>query len=95
MTFELNKENKNNFNVVCVVNTHSVVVLHSTKSKLRSCEVPFSNTIIIRGSNKIMHKFLTYSLWSKVFGQNDFLLYVSCKTTFFKNIIPKSTLVRY
>jgi hypothetical protein len=93
--FELNKENKNNFNVVCVVNTQSVVVLHSTKSKLRSCEVPFSNTIIIRGSNKIMHNFFTYSLWSNVFGQNDCLLYISCKTTFCKNIIPKSTLVRF
>jgi hypothetical protein len=28
----------------------------------------------------------------KVFGHCDFLLYISCKTTFFKNIIPKSTL---
>jgi hypothetical protein len=32
---------------------------------------------------------------SKVFGHCDFLLYISCKTTFFKNIIPKSTLVRF
>ena len=31
----------------------------------------------------------------KVFGHCDFLLYISCKTTFFKNIIPKSTLVRF
>jgi len=38
---------------------------------------------------------VSYSLWSKVFGQNDFLLYISCKTTFFKNIIPKSTLVSF
>ena len=28
----------------------------------------------------------------KVFGHCDFLLYISCKTTFLKNIIPKSTL---
>ena len=33
----------------------------------------------------------------KVFGHCDFLLYISCKTTFFKNIviIPKSTLVDF
>jgi hypothetical protein len=31
----------------------------------------------------------------KVFDHCDFLLYISCKTTFFKNIIPKSTLVRF
>ena len=29
----------------------------------------------------------------KVSGHCDFLLYISYKTTFFKNIIPKSTLV--
>ena len=31
----------------------------------------------------------------KVFGHCNFLLYISYKTTFFKNIIPKSTLVRF
>ena len=34
---------------------------------------------------------LLYRDVPKVFGHCDFLLYISCKTTFFKNIIPKST----
>jgi hypothetical protein len=38
---------------------------------------------------------MIYSFWSKVFGQNDFLLYISYKTTIFENIIPKSILVRF
>ena len=38
---------------------------------------------------------ISYSDMPKVFGHCDFLLYISCKTTFLKNIIPKSTLVRF
>jgi hypothetical protein len=33
---------------------------------------------------------LLYRDVPKVFGHCDFLLYISCKTTFFKNIIPMS-----
>ena len=69
----IKQRKSNNFNVVCVVNTQSFVVLHSTKSKLRSSEVPSSNTIIIRGSNKIMYKFLTYMCPLLIFTQ------ISCK----------------
>ena len=36
-------------------------------------------------------KAMRYRDVPKVFGHCDFLLYISCKTTFFKNIIPKST----
>ena len=40
-------------------------------------------------------KAMRYRDVPKVLGHCDFLLYISCKTTFFKNIIPKSTLVRF
>jgi hypothetical protein len=50
----------------------------------------------------IPHLYLTWSTNCRctVSGQKYsdkmiFLLYIPCKTTFFKNIIPKSTLVRF
>jgi hypothetical protein len=52
-----------------------------------------------RGRDRCLHFFLklkhNYIDVPKVSGHCDFLLYISCKTTFFKNIIPKSTLFRY
>ena len=44
----------------------------------------FDNDFIYSIVKKII---CTHSLWSKVFGQNEFLLYISYKTTISENII--------
>ena len=53
-------------------------------------KVGFSNILF---SYKVPKKELTETC--QKYSVTDFLLYISCKTTFFKNIIPKSTHVRF
>ena len=76
------------------------------KSKHMYTRISFNMIVFItkkiqsfRGRDRCLHFFLklkhNYRDVPKVSGHCDFLLYISCKTTFFKNIIPKSTLFRF
>ena len=60
-------------------------VILTKQTKLLYVRIPTIITVVL----------VMYRDVAKVFGHCDFLLYISCKTTFFKNIIPKSTLVDF
>ena len=66
----------------------------NSKNPLTLWELPLALTTS-KQRDVMVTKAMRYRDVPKVFGHCDFLLYISCKTTFFKNIIPKSALVRF
>jgi hypothetical protein len=70
------------------LSTFVVRVTHFTDLEIRKLHL--SNFL-----NIFRHLIIIYRDVPKVSDHCNFLLYISCKTTFFKSIIPKSTLVRF